>query len=186
VAKRILAVGAMLILVGCGGAETQPDEIPVYVTDTRSRDLLSLLEESAELSLFRHALDEAGMSEVLAEPGPFTVFAPKDAAFQRLVDADTSEVMSRDSLRALISLHIVRGRLEPRAAPDSLWVSTLLEVPVLLRYPGGGRSPIVGTHRAQTAIEGMNGVVYPLPGILSPPEVDTTAHNPWLFEYSTR
>ena len=60
------------------------------------------------------AVKAAGLVETLAGRGPFTVFAPTDAAFAQL-PAGTVETLlqpaNRDQLRAILTYHVVAGRV---------------------------------------------------------------------------
>ena len=60
------------------------------------------------------AVKAAGLVETLAGRGPFTVFAPTDAAFAQL-PAGTVETLlqpaNRDQLRAVLTYHVVAGRV---------------------------------------------------------------------------
>ena len=60
------------------------------------------------------AVKAAGLVDTLAGSGPFTVFAPTDAAFARL-PAGTVETLlqpaNRDQLRAVLTYHVVPGKV---------------------------------------------------------------------------
>jgi uncharacterized surface protein with fasciclin (FAS1) repeats len=60
------------------------------------------------------AVKAAGLVETLAGPGPFTVFAPTNAAFAKL-PAGTVETLLKpenvDTLRAVLTYHVVPGRV---------------------------------------------------------------------------
>jgi uncharacterized surface protein with fasciclin (FAS1) repeats len=59
------------------------------------------------------AVQAAGLAETLSGPGPFTVFAPTNAAFAKL-PAGTVETLlqpaNRDQLRAVLTYHVVAGK----------------------------------------------------------------------------
>ncbi len=57
------------------------------------------------------AVKEAGLVETLSGPGPFTVFAPTDAAFEKL-PAGTVEALLKDKakLTAILTYHVVSGK----------------------------------------------------------------------------
>lgn len=64
---------------------------------------------SDNLSLFRKALEQTGLWQTLMEKGSFTVFAPVDQAMESL-DAELFEDAERESLKELLSYHIVPGK----------------------------------------------------------------------------
>ena len=56
------------------------------------------------------AVKAAGLAETLSSPGPFTVFAPTDAAFAKL-PAGTVDALLKDipKLKAILTYHVVSG-----------------------------------------------------------------------------
>jgi uncharacterized surface protein with fasciclin (FAS1) repeats len=65
---------------------------------------------SDNLSWFRKALEQTGLWLTLKEEGPFTVFAPVDQAMESL-DEELFEDAERESLKQLLSYHIVPGKI---------------------------------------------------------------------------
>lgn len=60
------------------------------------------------------AVKAAGLVDTLASRGPFTVFAPTDAAFAKLPAGTVDTLLqpaNRDQLRAVLTYHVVAGRV---------------------------------------------------------------------------
>lgn len=82
---------------------------------------LSVLDTAAangSFGIFGRAVEKAGLKETLAGPGPFTVFAPTDAAFDSLPAGKLDELFkpeNKEQLSAIINYHVVNGR---RSAAD--------------------------------------------------------------------
>ena len=60
------------------------------------------------------ALQAAGLVETLKGAGPFTVFAPTDAAFAKLPAGTVENLLkpeNRDKLRAILTYHVVAGKV---------------------------------------------------------------------------
>ena len=60
------------------------------------------------------AVKAAGLVDTLASGGPFTVFAPTDAAFAKLPSGTVDTLLkpaNRDQLRAVLTYHVVPGRV---------------------------------------------------------------------------
>jgi uncharacterized surface protein with fasciclin (FAS1) repeats len=118
-----LLAGAAL-LAGCGSAEeaNQAAASGNGAADSStgggtgnsaqaSRTLGDAVGQNAQLSQFAEALQAAGMAEVL-RAGSYTVFAPTNAAFDRVpaeARARLAAAEGRDELRQLLSGHIVVG-----------------------------------------------------------------------------
>ena len=60
------------------------------------------------------AVKAAGLADTLATGGPFTLFAPTDAAFARLPAGTVDNLLqpaNRDQLRAVLTYHVVPGKV---------------------------------------------------------------------------
>ncbi len=57
------------------------------------------------------AVQAAGLVDTLSGPGPFTVFAPTDAAFDKLPAGTLDSVLqNKDQLTAILTYHVVSGK----------------------------------------------------------------------------
>ena len=77
------------------------------------------------------AVKAAGLVDTLSGPGPFTVFAPTDAAFDRLPDGTVASLLepaNRDQLRSVLTYHVVPGKV------------TAAELASMIRSNGGTAS----------------------------------------------
>ena len=60
------------------------------------------------------AVKAAGLVDTLASGGPFTVFAPTDAAFSKLPSGTVASLLqpaNRDQLKAVLTYHVVSGKV---------------------------------------------------------------------------
>jgi len=87
-------------------------------TTVSTKNLLDTAAANGTFKTFGKAVEKAGLNETLRGPGPFTVFAPTDAAFEKL-PAGRLEVLfqpeNKSELTAILNYHIVNGR---RSAAD--------------------------------------------------------------------
>jgi transforming growth factor-beta-induced protein len=77
-----------------------PDIVQIAIDDGRFRTLVE-------------ALSATGLSEVLQNPGPFTLFAPTDAAFAKLPPSTIADLLkpeNRAKLIKILTYHVVGGR----------------------------------------------------------------------------
>lgn len=80
--------------------------------------VLMLAQQDPDFTTLVSAIQTAGMEQALNGPGPFTLFAPNNAAFEKIPAArrDTlSSEAGREELRQLLSYHVVPGRLDAAA-----------------------------------------------------------------------
>lgn len=79
---------------------------------TDSTDIVATASDTADLSTLVKLVTAAGLVETLQGEGPFTVFAPDNAAFDK-VDAQTLEDLQNpdnvDQLKAVLTYHVVAG-----------------------------------------------------------------------------
>jgi uncharacterized surface protein with fasciclin (FAS1) repeats len=78
-----------------------------------SKDILTTAMSKGNFQTFCDAVQKAGLAETLTGPGPFTVFAPTDAAFQMLPAGKVDELMEpgmKDTLAAVLKHHIIQGK----------------------------------------------------------------------------
>ena len=76
------------------------------------RNLLETAAARDEFKTFSKALDAAGMGDTLRSAGPYTLFAPTDAAFAKLPSGKLDSLMKPENRKELISVlnyHIVAG-----------------------------------------------------------------------------
>ncbi len=70
--------------------------------------------KASTLTTLVSAVQAAGLAETLSGPGPFTVFAPDNAAFEKIPADTRSALMTpamKDDLTKILTYHVVAGRL---------------------------------------------------------------------------
>src|SRR5690349_12480781 len=75
--------------------------------------LLENASSNGSFKTFGQAVERAGLTETLSAPGPFTVFAPTDAAFEQLPTGKLDFLFkpeNKSELTALMNGHLLRGR----------------------------------------------------------------------------
>jgi uncharacterized surface protein with fasciclin (FAS1) repeats len=121
---------AALALAGCSdmmmaddspaaeqSAATQPSEETVMVGGAPmypSRNIVENAVNSADHTTLVAAVQAAGLTDTLASPGPFTVFAPTNEAFGELPDGAVDTLLQPENKPALtnvLTYHVVPGRL---------------------------------------------------------------------------
>ena len=95
----LMPLVAAAFLSSC--ATTPP---PASIADTAAR--------TPELSTLNKLIADAGLGDTLRGPGPFTVFAPTDAAFKAL-PAKTLDELSKDKarLKAVLTHHVLAAKV---------------------------------------------------------------------------
>jgi uncharacterized surface protein with fasciclin (FAS1) repeats len=148
-----------------------------------SRDILDNLTQSPEHKTLVAALNVGGAAATLKQPGPFTVFAPTDAAFRSLPSGLLDQLMqpaNQTRLVRLLETHVVRGRSDSTVLGQqlannngSIELTTLAgsklvarpngAVNLLLRDPAGGFADI-----SIYDVMNANGVIHVIDKVLLP------------------
>lgn len=104
---RMLAVAALAVLVGWGVASPSR-------ADSHEKDIVDTAASAGQFDTLVAAVKAGGLVETLKGDGPFTVFAPTDAAFAKL-PAGTVETLlkpeNKDQLVAVLTYHVVPGKV---------------------------------------------------------------------------
>ncbi len=115
--KRIIALGAMTALLAGAAAAQDPVTVggaPMYP----NQNIIENAVNSKDHTTLVAAVKAAGLVDTLQGPGPFTVFAPVNAAFGAL-PAGTVETLlkpeNKDTLTAVLTYHVVPGRFNSQA-----------------------------------------------------------------------
>ena len=154
--RRVLIAAAVVATVA--GCATQPN--PVSVADT--------LAARPDLSTLSGLVVKAGLTDTLKGTGPFTVFAPTNAAFAK-VPAKTMDDLGKDParLRAVLTYHVVPGKVMAADVKNS---NAKTVNGANLALSKAGDFVTVEDGMVQTAdVQATNGVVHVIDSVLIPP-----------------
>ena len=112
---------------------------------------------------------QAGLAGTLQGKGPFTVFAPTDAAFAKVPKATLAALgKDRAKLRAVLLYHVAAGRVTAAKVVRLHSVRTLNGQPVKVRV-SQGKVAVGGARVVATDIGASNGVIHVIDKVLIPP-----------------
>ncbi len=150
-----LALTTAVILGGCATAPA-----PQSIAETAAA--------TPHLSTLTKLINDAGLTETLKEPGPYTVFAPTDDAF-KAVPAKTLDALSKDKalLISVLTYHIVPGKVTSADVKNGP-ATTVQGAPVAL-YRSGGFVTVESAVVTTADVEASNGVVHIVDTVLIPP-----------------
>ena len=104
---RIALVALMLVMIPFGMAMAQT---PTNLYDT--------LAAQGNYKTFLSMVDKANVQELKSMPGPFTVFAPTDAAFANVPQATKDKIMADPAIvRDVVYFHITPGKYLAKDLP---------------------------------------------------------------------
>jgi len=131
--KKILSIALIVgmgMISACGGgnkdaenAKARQDSIDAAareqaiqdsISAAAPKDILATATAAGNFSTLAKAIEAAGLTGTLSGPGPFTVFAPTDAAFNALPSGTLDNLLKPESLedlRDLLTYHVVSGSM---------------------------------------------------------------------------
>jgi uncharacterized surface protein with fasciclin (FAS1) repeats len=130
-------------------------------------DIMETLIQAGSFSTFTAALQAAGLADALREAGPFTVFAPTDAAFGKLpVGAVDSLLQNSPRLKDILLYHIVPGEFLADDLIEEVEVQSAHGQSITIDASQGLRTD--SAEIVQSDIETDNGIVHVIDTIMMP------------------
>ena len=122
-----------------------------------------------DFSTLLSAVQAAGLVETLSGGGPYTVFAPTNAAFAK-VPADQLNALLNDpeQLKAVLLYHVVPGKVMAADVVNLTTADTVNGAAINIAA-SGGTVTINDATVTQTDIEASNGVIHVIDSVLLPP-----------------
>ena len=160
-AFRLLALAATLAVAAIGGtAEAAPA--------AKQANIVQTAVAAGQFKTLAKLLQTAGLAGTLQGKGPFTVFAPTDAAFAKVPTA-TLNALAKDKakLRAVLLYHVVSGKVTAKRVAATSSVKTLNGQLLRIRVSGGSVR-VGGAKVAQADVRASNGVIHVIDRVLIP------------------
>lgn len=179
-AVRAIAVVLTVTSAACTQAETAEEsaaaEQPAggmasIQDDTSQPDIVKVAVGSPDHTTLVTALQTAEYVNVLANPGPFTVFAPTNAAFEKLPAGTVEELLkpeNRSQLRKILQHHVTTSALGVEMFQDGQSLGMVDLGYETITFRDGdmyiGEAKVIGSVRAS------NGWVHVIDAVLVPAE----------------
>jgi transforming growth factor-beta-induced protein len=160
--SRSAAVALLALAIGVAGCED-------VSTPAAELNLVETAAEAGQFGTLLAAAEAAGLVSTLAEGGPFTVFAPTDAAFAALPEGALEALLAdTELLKSILLYHVVPGRILAADLVDGQVVTTAEGRPVRVTLGGGAR--VNGVNIVTTDVTASNGVIHVIDAVLLPVE----------------
>lgn len=150
--------------------------------DGDAKDIVAVASGNDDFKTLVAAVKAAGLVETLQGEGPFTVFAPTNAAFDKLPKGTVDDLLkeeNKDKLKGILTYHVVSGKLDAKAVADAIkkgnGKATLKTVQgeeltasldgdkVVITDAKGGKATV-----AKTDVMASNGVIHVLDTVIMP------------------
>lgn len=135
------------------------------------KDIVDTAVAAGSFKTLAAALGAAGLVDTLKGPGPFTVFAPTDAAFEKL-PAGTVEMLLKPENKAklvdILTYHVVAGEVPAAAAMKLKEATALNKKTIKLEVKDGAL--FLNASKVTTAdVKASNGIIHIIDAVLMPP-----------------
>ena len=132
-------------------------------------DIVDTAVAAGEFNTLAAALTAAGLVDVLKGDGPFTVFAPTDAAFAALPAGTVEDLLkpeNKDKLTAILTYHVVPGKVMSTDLSDGMMAGTVQGSEISVKL---GDAVMIDDAKVISAdIETSNGLIHVIDKVLLP------------------
>ena len=138
--------------------------------ESHSKDIVDTAVMAGNFTTLAAALDAAGLIDTLKGPGPFTVFAPTDAAFAALPAGTVEDLLkpeNKDTLLSILTYHVVAGKVMSTDLTEGMMAKTVNGAEVTITLDGGPK--VNGATISAPDIEATNGVIHVIDSVILPP-----------------
>ncbi len=139
---------------------------PAFAQD---KDIVDTAVAAGNFTTLAAALGAAGLVETLKGPGPFTVFAPTDAAFAALPAGTVEDLLkpeNKDKLTAILTYHVVPGKVMSTDLTEGMMAKTVQGSDATITLDGGAK--VDGAVISTADIEASNGVIHVIDSVIMP------------------
>ena len=141
-----------------------------HAKDGKSKDIVDTAIAAGQFTTLAAALQAADLVDTLKGDGPFTVFAPTDAAFAKLPEGTVESLLkpeNRDQLVAILTYHVVAGKVEAADVVKLDEAKTVNGQDVQITVADNGVQ-VNNANVIKTDIEASNGVIHVIDTVIIP------------------
>jgi len=172
----IFAIAALTVFVSCSKDEDDKK--------TESKNIAQVASSNPDFSILVEALDKAGLVSAMEGTGPFTVFAPTNAAFNALftqLGVSGISDLSAETLKPILLNHVISGNVKAMDIATG-YVETLNNYgpsgnKVKLFILKGSNVMVDNSKVVTTDVIASNGTIHAIDKVILPPSVVSHAIN---------
>lgn len=139
-----------------------------FADDHGKKDIVDTAVAADNFNTLVTAVQAAGLVETLKGDGPFTVFAPTDAAFAAIPEDDLEALLAdKEQLTAVLTYHVVPGKVMAADVVELDSATTVQGSDVDIAVVDGGVT-VDGANVVTTDIETSNGVIHVIDAVITP------------------
>ena len=147
---------------------------PAAAHPTPESDIVDTAVSAGSFKTLVAAVKAAGLVETLKGEGPFTVFAPTDAAFAKLPKGTVETLLKPENkakLQAILTYHVVAGKVKAADVVKLTGAKTVQGQQVDIKVTDG-KVTVDGANVVKTDIETSNGIIHVIDSVILPADKD--------------
>ena len=181
--KSTLAATLLLFAMACNNSEQQNSAAATTTTnntvptgqsgvkdDVSAKNVVQIAIGSKDHTTLVAAVKAAELVDVLSNAGPFTVFAPTNAAFDKLPAGTVDGLLKpekKDDLTDILQYHVAVGVFKPEMFQDGQVIGQVNGGNITITKKADGIY-VNGTAKIIASIPASNGIVHVIDGVLLP------------------
>jgi uncharacterized surface protein with fasciclin (FAS1) repeats len=150
--------------------EAAATHVQTVAYKAEAKDIVDTAVAAGDFATLVAAVKAAGLVETLKGAGPFTVFAPTDAAFAKLPEGTVATLLkpeNKDKLVAILTYHVVPGKVMAADVVKLSEAKTVQGKAAKIKV-AGGTVMIDGAKVVKTDIPCSNGVIHVIDAVILP------------------
>jgi uncharacterized surface protein with fasciclin (FAS1) repeats len=166
--KRISILTVLLLAFGVGATTAVAGRTAPAASQMGEKNVVQTAIAAGQFKTLASLLQKAGLAGTLEGKGPFTVFAPTDAAFAKVPKATLASLAkNKTKLRAVLLYHVVKGKVTAAQAMKLHSAKTLEGRSLAIRV-SGGKVIVGGATVVKANVNASNGVIHVINTVLIP------------------
>lgn len=153
-----------------GAAIALPLSLAALSGHSVDSDILTTAESAGTFTTLLEAVESTGLEDMLKGEGPFTVFAPTDAAFAKLPDGTLEALMRPENEAALVELlsyHVIAGKVTTADIAGKMTAYETLEGSELTIDAAGRAAKVNHAAIEQPGVVASNGVLHAIDKVMA-------------------
>ena len=166
VAAALLATTSICVAVNTTTQYGQTTTAPA----TKQGTIVQTAKDAGQFNTLCELVTAAGLVDTLNSAGPFTVFAPTDAAFAKL-PPETVAALKKDpkALAAILTYHVVPGKKDAAEVVKMKEIMTVQGQPIMITIVDGKVMLNKSATVVKTDVGASNGVIHVIDTVIMPP-----------------
>jgi uncharacterized surface protein with fasciclin (FAS1) repeats len=173
---RAVVAGALIATfgvasIGTASAGDMDTSTTVSASSSAKPTIVGAAAADPQFSTLVSAVTAAGLVDTLNGKGPFTVFAPTNAAFDKIPQDQLQAILAdKDKLTKILTYHVVPGKILSKNLKKKQTVDTVEGSPVTIIAKKSGVT-VDDAKVVKADIKTSNGVIHVIDTVILPPGI---------------